>query len=453
MVDNVLTLVCVSENSGAETSHLMAPTFAQHPFIPSLPSGDIQHSEHLLISSSALTPIRTSLPDNYPRVLHPQILSSRADTDFHLYPVHLDRSTSMSTPVHPCATLPPQALAAFSAASYSFLPPSDSIDNLPFSSLRVTSSDAPHACYTPPDAHYHTRPSRDFPGLQHQHKLSLNVPPSLRFNGTSIPESSLLNSPFGCGAFLPQSPLSQTDTNVCTQNPTSFNVDPARSIHQNTSATLYPQAQVTRFAAYRPWQPPNNYSQTSPSSLLRVTSDAHHVLQPFGCYTQHPRPPSLLVPPPSFFLSSHPHNFVEQNLPTSQARFARFESAHHGQLYPSSNRTAACDLQGASFTPFHSPSTVSGVSHPMPRSTPSNSFRMFPPARSDCRNPNLPFHDATSRKILNIPAPTLLGANRSSTPCVRSHDTSSESRHPTMQPSEAERRRTAGEILVELALF
>ena len=434
-------------------SHLMAPTSVQHPFIPTLPSGDIQHSEHPLISNSALTPIRTSLPDNYPRVLHPKISSSQADTNFHSYSVHLDRSTSMSTPVHQGATLPPQAQAAFSAASYSLLPPSDPIHNLPSSSRRVTSSDAPHTCYTPPDAHYHTRPSRDYQGLQHQHKLSLNVPPSLRFIGTSIPESSLLNSPFGCGAFLPRIPLSQTNTIVCTQNPCSFNVDPARSIHQNTTATLYPQAQVSRFAAYRPWQPPNNYSQTSPSSLLRVTSDSHHVLQPFGCYMQHPQPPTMLIPPPSVFLSSHPHNFVEQNLSTSQARFAGFESAHHGQLYPSSNRTAAYDLQGASFTPFHPPSTVSGVSHPMPHTTPSGSFRMFPPARSDCRNPNLPFHDVTSREIRNISAPTLLGASRSSTPCVRSHDTSSESRHPTMQPPEAERRRTAGEILVELALF
>ena len=446
MVDNILTLVCVSENSGAEISHLIASSSAQDPFVPILPFGDIQHSEHPLISSSALTAIRTSLPDNHPGVLHPQISSSRTDTNFYSYPVHLNRSTSMSIPVHLDATLPPQAQAASSAASYSLLPPSDSIHNLP-SSLRVTSSDAHHACYTPPDAHYHIRPSRDFLGLQHQHILLPIVPRSLCFNDASIPESSLLNSPFACGAFLPRVPLSQTDTNVCSQNPSSFDVDPARSIHQNMTATLYPQAQVTHFAAYRPWQPPNNYSQVSPSFPLRATfSNAHHVLQPFGCYTQYPRPPSMLVPPPSVFLPSHPHNFVEQNLPTSQARFAGFESAHHEQLYPSNNHTVVCDSQGASFTLFHPPSTVSGVSDPMPRSAQSGSFPKFPPARSDCRNPNLPFHDVASREICYIPAPTQTDANRSSTLRVQSHDTSSGSRHPTMQPTEAKRRRTTGEI-------
>ena len=106
-------------------------------------------------------------------------------------------------------------------------------------------------------------------------------------------------------------PTSQTDTNVCTQYPNSFSIDPAHSIHQNTTATLYPQPQVTHFAAYRPWQPSNNYSRTLASSLLRVTH--------YGCYTQHPQPPLVQVPFSPVFYPSHPHSSVEQNLPTSQA--------------------------------------------------------------------------------------------------------------------------------------
>ena len=43
-----------------------------------------------------------------------------------------------------------------------------------------------------------------------------------------------------------------------------------------------------------------------------------------------------------------------------------------------------------------------------------------------------------------ISSPTQVDANRSSSPCVRSHDASSKSRHPTMQPSEAKQRKSAG---------
>ena len=46
-----------------------------------------------------------------------------------------------------------------------------------------------------------------------------------------------------------------------------------------------------------------------------------------------------------------------------------------------------------------------------------------------------------------ISSPTLLGTNRSSSPRVQSHDASSESRRPTMQPSEATRRKSAGKSI------
>ena len=51
------------------------------------------------------------------------------------------------------------------------------------------------------------------------------------------------------------------------------------------------------------------------------------------------------------------------------------------------------------------------------------------------------FLDIQPQQILS---PTQIDANRSSSPYVRSHDASSESRHPTMQPSEATRRKSAG---------
>ena len=232
-------------------------------------------------------------------------------------------------------------------------------------------------------------------------------------------------------------PTSQTDTNVCTQYPNSFSIDPARSIHQNTTATLYPQAQVTRFAAYHPWQPSNNYSQTSPSSLLRVTH--------YGCYTQHPQSPLVQVPFSPVLYPSHPHSSVEQNLPTSQARFARFESAHHGQLHPSSIRTAACDPQGASFTHSHLPSTFAGALHPMPCSTTSGPFPMFPLPWNGVRNLNMPFHRVAFPENRNISTPTQADANWSSTFQVDSRNVRYVSPHPAIQPLEDKLRGTTGE--------
>ena len=78
--------------------------------------------------------------------------------------------------------------------------------------------------------------------------------------------------------------------------------------------------------------------------------------------------------------------------------------------------------------------------------SPSGPFPTFPFAWSGCRNPNLPFHVVASPEVRNISPPTQVGANWSSTPHVQSHDASSESRHSTMQPPEAERRKTTGEI-------
>ena len=404
LFDSMLTLVCVSENFKAEISHLSAPTSTQHPSISTLPSGDLQHPEHSLISSRAHTPVRTSLPDNRPGVLHPQISSS----------VNI-------------------------LASWPYF-------------MGAPTRAPPFFC-TSSGAYQQTRSFQDFVGFQPQRRSSPNVPPSRHLQDANIPaQDSLHTFPFGHGKSS-QIASSQTATNFH-----SYPVHPDCSIGMSplvqpaafipgTSYSLLPQAQVTRSAASYSLLPPSNSMHNLPSSSLQVTfSDAHHVPQRLGCYRQHPQPPSVLVPPPSVFLSSHPHSFVGQNQPTNQAQFASCEFAHHGQLHPSSIHTAACDPQGASFPPFHPPSTVSGVSHPMPRSTPSGPFPTFPPTWSDCRNPNFPFHVVASPGVHNISAPTQVGVNLSAIPRVRSHDASSDNRHSTMQPPETKRRRTAGEI-------
>ena len=404
LFDNMLTLVCVSENSKAEISHLSAPTSTLHPSISTLPSGDLQHPEHSLISSSGHTPVNPSLPDNHFGVLHPQI------------------SSSVNIP-----TLWPYFMGAPTRAP-------------------------PFFC-TLSDAQQQTRSFLDFVGFQPQRRLSPNVPPSRHLQDANIPaQDSLHTFPFAHGE-SPQISSSQTAKIFH-----SYPVHSDRSIGMSslvqqgaftpgTSYSLLSQAQVTRSAASYSLLPPSDSMHNLPSSSLRVTfSDAHPVLQRRGCYRQHPQPHSMLVSPPSVFLPSHLYSFVEQNLPTSQARFASFKSAHHEQLYPSSSHTAACDPQGASFPPFHPPSTVSGISHPMPRSTPSGPFPEFPTAWSDCRNPNLPFHAVASPEVRNVPAITLVGVNLSATPRIRSHDASFDNRHSTMQPPETKRRRTAGEI-------
>ena len=386
----------------------------------------------------------------FARSASPRTSSSQTNTNFHSHPVHFNCSISTSPAVHQDATLQLQEQVAHSTASHSLQPSSNFTHNQPSSLLRFTSSNAHRVTNAPPDAHHHIRPSQDFVGIQPRHILSPNIPSSLHFHATNTrSQNSSLNSSFACGAYL-QIPASQTTTSALTQYHYSSNFHPARSFYQKTAATFYSQAQVYHSAASHSLQPPSNYRQTSPSSTLRVTfSEVHHVRQPLHCYRQHPRPPLVQVSSPPLLHPSHPHSFVEQNLPISQAQSASFESAH---LRTSSNRTAACDLQGASSTPFHPPLTVSGDSHPMQRSTPSNPFPMFPPAWSDCQMPILPFHVVSSPEVCNIQAPTHIGANRSSTPRFRSHDTSSDSRLPTMQPHEDKRRETAGEIFSRACL-
>ena len=399
----MLILVCVLENSKAEISHLSAPTSTQHPSISTLPSGDLQRPEHSRISSSAHTLVRTSLPDNHPGVLHPQI------------------SSSVNTP-----------------ASWPYF-------------MGAPTRTPPFFC-TLSDAQQQTRSFQDFVAFQPQRQSLPNVPPSRHLQDANIPaQDSLHTLPFAHGE-SPQISSSQTATNFH-----SYPVHPDRSIGMSplvqpgaftpgTSYSLLPQAQVTRSAASYSLLPPSNSMHNLPSSLQVTFSDAHHIFQRLGCYRQHPQPPSMLVPPSFVFLPSHPHSFVGQNQPTNQARFASWESAQYGQLHPSSSHIAACDPQGASLPPFHLPSTVSSVSHPMPHSTPSGPFPTFPPTWSDCRNPNFPFHVVASPEVRNIPAPAQVSVKLSATPRVRSHDASSDNRHSTMQPPETKQCRTAGEI-------
>ena len=92
----------------------------------------------------------------------------QTDTNFCSHPVHPDCSVSTSPAVHQGAILQPQTQVTRSAAFYSLLPPSDSIHNLPSSSLRVTISDAHHIRYTLPDAHGQVSISRYFSDIQSQ---------------------------------------------------------------------------------------------------------------------------------------------------------------------------------------------------------------------------------------------------------------------------------------------
>ena len=64
----------------------------------------------------------------------------QTDTKFRSHPVHPDCSIRTSPAVHQGAILQPQTQVTRSAASYSLLPLSDSIHNVPSSSLRVTIS-------------------------------------------------------------------------------------------------------------------------------------------------------------------------------------------------------------------------------------------------------------------------------------------------------------------------
>ena len=194
------------------------------------------------------------------------------------------------------------------------------------------------------DVHHGTRLSQDFMDIQHQRQSSPNVPASQHLQHTNIPTQNFsLNFPFAHGASSQMS-FFQTDTNFCSQpvHPDCL-IRTSSAVHQG--ATLQPQTQVTRSAASYSLLPLSDSIHNVPSSSLRVTiSDAHHI-----CYT-----------PPD----------------------------------------AHCQVSSSQY-----------------------------------------FLDIQPQQISS---PTQVGANRSSSPWVRSHDASSKSRHPTMQPSEAKRRKSAG---------
>ena len=92
----------------------------------------------------------------------------QTDTNFCSHPVHPGYSVRTSPAVHQGAILQPQTQVTRSATSYSLLPLSDSIHNVPSCSLRVTISDAHHVRYTPPDAHCQVSISRYFLDIQPQ---------------------------------------------------------------------------------------------------------------------------------------------------------------------------------------------------------------------------------------------------------------------------------------------
>ena len=394
---------------------MSAHPFMQHPSNQITPSGDIQQTQIPLISSGRYTPAHTPLFDNLPGGLHSQFLPSTNVT------VVSQISSSINDPW----------------CSYFMGAPTHA---RPFFS-------------TPPGVHHQTRPSQDFVAFQPQRQSLPSVLLCRNLQEKNIPaQNSSHIVPFAHRT-SPQISSSHADTNFHSH---AVHSDRSISISHAVylAAKLQPQAQVAHSAAFDTLLPPSDSMHSLPSSSLGViSSDAHHVRQSLGCHRQNPQPLLVGVSSPSVLYPNHPHSFVGRNFPTSQARFARFESAHHVQLHASSNRTAACDLQGASSTQSHLLPTVPSASHSMQRSTTSGTFPMFLSALNDVQNPNLPFHEVASSENRNIPAPTQAGANWSSTLRVQSRNVSSESRHPTMQPPEAKRRRTAGENYVELIRF
>ena len=385
---------------------MSAPPFIQHPFIQISPSVDSQHPHISLISSGTHTPVPTPPFGNFSEGVHPQIL-------------------------------PPTNVAFPQISSTVSIPP-----RWPY--FMGAPTRVPPSFGTTSDAHHQTTPSQDFVGLQPQRRSLPNVPPRRHLQDTNISgQNSSRIFPFARGTS--QILSFQADTNFRFQ-PVHSDRSISMSLAFHHCATVQPQAQVAYSAAPYSLLPPSDSILSLPSSSLRVTSsDAHYVHQPLGCHNQHPQPPLVRVPSPPVLYPSHLHSSVGQNLPTSQARFARFESAHHGQLHPSSNRTAACDPQGASFTHSHLPSTFAGALHPMPRSTTSGPFPMFPSPWNGVHNPNMLFHRVAFPENRNIPAPTQADANWSSTLQVHSCNVRYASPHPTMQPLEAKLHGTTGE--------
>ena len=388
----------------------------QHPSLQFTPSGDIQHTQIPLISSSRYTPAQTPLFDNLPGSVHSQFLPS---TNITVVP---QISSSINDPAW---------------WSYFMGAPTRA---RPFFS-------------TPCGVHHQTRPSQDFVAFQPQRQLLPYVPLSQNLQDTDIPAPNSSHIVPFAHRTSPQISSSHADTNFHSHPVHSdCSISISHAFHQ--AAALQPPAQVAHSPALYSLLPPSDSVHSlSSSSLQVISSDAHHVRQSFGCHRQNPQPLLVRVPFPSVLYPSHLQSFVEQNLPTSQARFASFESAHHRQLHPSSNRTAASDLLGASFTQPHLPPTLPRASHSMQRSTTSGPFSMFSSALNDVQNPNMPFHLVASPENRNISAPTQAGANWSSTSRVQSRNVSSDSRNPMMQPLEAKRCRTAGENCIETDMF
>ena len=306
---------------------------------------------------------------------------------------------------------------------------------------------------TPPGVHHQTRPSLDFVAFQPQRQSLPSVPLSQNLQDTDIPAPNWSHIVPFAHRTSPQISSSHADTNFHSLPVHSdCSISISHAVYQ--AAALQPPAQVAHSPALYSLLPPSDSMHSlSSSSLQVISSDAHHVRQSFGCHRQNPQPLLVRAPSPSVLYPNHPQSFVGQNLPTSQARFSRFESAHHEQLHPSSNRTAACDLLGASSTQPHLPPAVPSASHPMQRSTTSGTFPMFSSALNDVQNPNMPFHLVASPENRNISAPTHAGANWSSIPRVQSRNVSSDNRHSMTQPPKAKRRRTAGKNYVEADMF
>ena len=349
----------------------------QHFSIATPPFEDIQNSQSALISCGTCASVRIPTLDNLPADLDSQTLPSNATLA-----AQISSTVNLSTR---------------------------------FSSFTGTPTRAPS------NVHHQTSTSQFFVGFQPQRRSLANVPPSWHFQDSNISgQNSSHIFPFARGT-PPQILSSQADANFLSQpvhSGRSISISPA--VHQG--ATLQPQAQVAYSAAPYSLLPPSDSILSLAFSSLRVTSsDAHYVHQPLGCHNQLPQPPLVRVPFPLVLHRNPVHSFVKQNFPTSQAQLARFESSHHGQLHPYSNRFAAYDPQGASFTHSHLPSTFAGALHPMPRSITSGSFPMF-------QNPNMPFH-----------------ADWSSTLQVHSRNVRYASPHPAIQPLEAKLRGTTGE--------
>ena len=202
------------------------------------------------------------------------------------------------------------------------------------------------------------------------------------------------------------------------------------------------------------------HTRASPS--FRATPDVHHGTRPsqdfMGIQRQRRSLPNVLASQHLQHTQNSSLNFPFAHGASSQmSSFQTDTNFCSHPVHPDcSIRTSPAVYQGATLQP-QTQVTRSAASYSLLRlsdsihNVPSFSLRVTISDTHHVRYtpPDAHCQVSSSRYFLDIQpqqisSPTQVDANRSSSPCVRSHDASSESRHPTMQPSEVKRRKSAG---------